>query len=171
MSTPWNKGLTKKSDTRVAKYAAALSAKKKSQTISEAERERVRQLGLSRRGVPLSSETRRNISLGKTGVPRLNLRGDKHPMWKGGITSERTQAMHLTEYQQWRRDVMERDKYTCQICGVLGGNLQVDHIKPYALFPELRLDPTNGRTLCIPCHRKTDTYGARIRQYKHDERK
>jgi len=31
-------------------------------------------------------------------------------------------------------------------------------IKPFAYFPELRLVIANGRTLCIPCHKKTDTY-------------
>jgi 5-methylcytosine-specific restriction endonuclease McrA len=41
--------------------------------------------------------------------------------------------------------------------------LQADHIKPFAHHPELRFDVNNGRTLCVPCHRKTDTYGGRSR--------
>lgn len=37
--------------------------------------------------------------------------------------------------------------------------LHADNIKPFALYPELRFEVTNGRTLCIPCHKKTGTYG------------
>lgn len=41
--------------------------------------------------------------------------------------------------------------------------LNADHIKPFAYFPELRLELSNGRTLCVECHRKTPTFarGAR----------
>lgn len=61
----------------------------------------------------------------------------------------------------WRKAVFERDNYTCQICKVRGKQIQADHIKPFKYFPELRWILSNGRTLCVPCHRKTDTYGRR----------
>ena len=61
--------------------------------------------------------------------------------------------------QDWRRQIFERDDYTCQMCGERGGRLEVDHIKPYADYPELRLELSNGRTLCVGCHKKTPTYG------------
>lgn len=62
-------------------------------------------------------------------------------------------------YRAWRIAVFERDHYTCVHCYKRGGILNADHIKPFAKFPELRLDISNGRTLCEPCHKKTDTYG------------
>lgn len=65
--------------------------------------------------------------------------------------------------RDWRRQVFERDDFTCQICGQRGGRLQADHIKPYSAFPDLRFDLSNGRTLCVDCHRKTDTYGPRAK--------
>ena len=37
-------------------------------------------------------------------------------------------------------------------CDIVGIKLHADHIKPYANYPELRLEITNGRTLCVPCH-------------------
>ena len=54
---------------------------------------------------------------------------------------------------------MERDDYTCQMCGdKRGGNLQVDHVIPQSLFPELRFDFGNARTLCKNCHKRTETF-------------
>lgn len=46
---------------------------------------------------------------------------------------------------------------TCEVCGGKG-NLEVHHIRPFHLHPELELDPTNLITLCeakkdgINCH-------------------
>lgn len=57
--------------------------------------------------------------------------------------------------------MFERDDFTCQQCGKKGGRLQADHILPYSTHPELRLDLNNGRTMCVPCHRATPTYGWR----------
>ncbi|HET8843661.1 MAG TPA: HNH endonuclease signature motif containing protein [Ktedonobacteraceae bacterium] len=36
----------------------------------------------------------------------------------------------------------------CRVCGHTGQGLQVHHIKPFHLFPELELDPNNLITLC-----------------------
>ena len=47
-----------------------------------------------------------------------------------------------------------------------GSRLQADHIKPYSAHPELRHDLANGRTLCVPCHRKTPTYGYGAYRYR-----
>lgn len=87
-------------------------------------------------------------------------RGENHPNWKGGVTSVYRTIRKSIEYRQWRKAVFERDNYTCQFCKIRGGLLlHPDHIKPFALYPELRFDINNGRTLCIDCHKKTDTYG------------
>lgn len=87
----------------------------------------------------------------------------KHPRYIDGRGRERSEkrATHASslDYRIWRNAVFSRDDWTCQHCKVRGGVLHADHIKPYATHPDLRLDVDNGRTLCPPCHRKTDTYG------------
>ena len=66
------------------------------------------------------------------------------------------------EYELWRKSVFERDEYTCQICGEIGGKLNADHIKRFAHYPELRLVTDNGRTLCESCHLKTPNFGNKL---------
>lgn len=97
-----------------------------------------------------------NTTSFKKGDPRLL--GIKHWNWKGGITTLNKKVRDSFEYKQWRQAVFERDNYTCQHCGIRGGILNADHLKPFALFIRLRLNLDNGRTLCIDCHKKTDTY-------------
>jgi len=109
---------------------------------------------------PCSAATRRKISAAHQGRPKLAIRGDRHPHWRGGITGWQNKIRHSIEYKNWRRAVLERDNFTCQDCGVRGGNLHADHIKPFAFFPALRFEVSNGRTLCVPCHLDTPTYGS-----------
>lgn len=94
------------------------------------------------------------------GKPVLNARGEKHWNWGGGeYRKERHTAMGRIEYKTWRKSVFERDDYTCQGCFKRGGDLEADHIKRWKDNPELRYSVENGRTLCVPCHKQTDTWG------------
>jgi 5-methylcytosine-specific restriction endonuclease McrA len=89
-------------------------------------------------------------------------RGPKCNFWRGGVSTENERQRKSLEYRIWRKAVFERDNYTCIWCGIRGGTLHADHIKPFSLFPELRFAIDNGRTLCIACHKTTDTYGRNI---------
>lgn len=66
-------------------------------------------------------------------------------------------------YYGFRKLILERDGYKCVQCGATE-SLEVDHIKSFTHYPELRYEPSNGRTLCRPCHKKTDTYGAKSKR-------
>jgi len=108
-----------------------------------------------------SIKTRRKISEA--------LMGEKAPGWKGGISSINTIIRSSLEYRLWRRSVFIRDNYTCVWCGIKSKKgiqviLHADHIKPFALFPELRFATDNGRTLCIKCHKTTNTYAGKTRE-------
>jgi len=96
-------------------------------------------------------------------------RGANHWNWKGGITPNNEKLRKCLEYKRWRRAVFERDNYTCQFCekkNEVSGQLQADHIKPFAYYPELRFELDNGRTLCIGCHKTTSTYKKHFKIYK-----
>ncbi len=85
----------------------------------------------------------------------------EHSARDEGKTPAYNRIRKSASYREWRKAVFERDDYACQDCGQRGGKLHADHIQPFALFPELRLNINNGRTLCIDCHKKTPTYGYR----------
>ena len=71
---------------------------------------------------------------------------------------------------------MERDNYTCRFCKKRGIELCVDHIIPFSFLIKKNniqssedahmcqelWETSNGRTLCLDCHRETDTYSNRI---------
>lgn len=129
-------------------------------------------------GVRASPETRRKLSqalVGKNrgkghpsahkGKSRPEFSQEKHWNWQGGKTSENKTLRVSVQYRNWREAVFDRDDYTCQGCGERGVELNADHIKPFAYFPECRLQIDNGRTLCVPCHKTTDTYAGRAKKY------
>ncbi len=135
--------------------------------ISDTERGRPSPL----KGTKLPPEWCKNVSKGKNGKPNWKIAGKLSHLWKGGIYPEHLAFRKTSAYKEWRRKVFERDDYRCHSCGARSGEtqthvqLEADHIYPFALFPRLRLMVENGRTLCKPCHRETETYGVRIKTY------
>ncbi len=119
-------------------------------------------------------ESKLKSSLTKKGKPNLKIRGELHYMWKGGVTPLNEKIRHSLEYKSWRTSVFERDDYTCQRCGIrnklgLGKTviLQADHIKSFNENPDSRFDVSNGRTLCLNCHKLTDNFGWKSHNNKH----
>lgn len=73
-------------------------------------------------------------------------------LWKGGITPLTQQIRQSLKYAEWRKQVFERDDYTCQRCLQKGNKLQAHHIENCSSNEDLRFDVNNGITLCKKCH-------------------
>ena len=95
--------------------------------------------------------------------------------WRGGTSTKNQLIRSGLDYRIWREKVFKRDSFICQNCGLKGGwnielkkkiVLNADHIKPFAYFPELRFEVSNGKTLCEDCHFKTDTYGSKALNFQ-----
>lgn len=101
--------------------------------------------------------------------------GADNPLWKENKTTPLRKLIRThTKYKEWQLAIFEKDNYTCHICKVRGGKLSADHypltfheiiIKENivsleeALINKLLWSLSNGRTLCISCHRQTPTWG------------
>lgn len=104
-------------------------------------------------------------------------KGHNAAHWQGGITPLNLGIRNLPEYTAWRQVVFQRDGFACVQCGE-GGHIHADHIKPFARIlleqgvASIRdakhcaalWDVQNGRTLCVPCHKKTKTYAGKVRK-------
>lgn len=102
------------------------------------------------KGIPMLEEQKLKVSKSRRG----KMMGELNPAWKGGITPENRKIRASINYRLWREAVFAKDNWTCQECGWRGCKLHADHIKPFAIFPELRFAIDNGQTLCVGCHRK-----------------
>lgn len=162
---PWNKGkkgLIKWSD----KSRKKASETKKGKPSLLKGRKRVfteewkKNISLGTKEKVMTVETRRKIA--------LKLSGEKSYLWQGGKTTENEKLRKSIDYKLWRTAVFTRDNYTCVLCGDRGRRghkviLNADHIKAWSLYPELRFAIDNGRTLCLDCHKETDTYLVKAR--------
>lgn len=87
--------------------------------------------------------------------------GENNNRWNPNLTDEDRQQRRIDpRYTAFTRNVLARDKYTCQCCGKVGKNLEVHHLNGYDNFVEERLDENNAVTLCTDCHDNFhDRYG------------
>jgi len=113
--------------------------------------------------------------------------GSKNSAWLGGVSSWNSRLRNTVKYLDWRTFIFERDNYICQECGQIGGALHADHVIPFSVFVGILIDKygcgdniyykamkftdmwdtNNGRTLCVPCHKETDTYMSKAKKYQY----
>lgn len=118
-----------------------------------------------------SEETKLKMRLAKLGKF-----AEKTNNWRGGIYPITMLVRRSIKYRIWREEVFKRDNYTCVACGDnKGGNLNADHIEAFsilmqkhgvdsmqaALICQELWSLSNGRTLCVPCHKLTPNFGTK----------
>jgi hypothetical protein len=109
--------------------------------------ESCKKLSESRKGYRPTIEVRKKLSEAH--------KGEKSSLWRGGrmeFYPENERIRKSFEYKLWRKAIFERDKFTCQKTGVIGGKLVAHHINNFNDFPELRLAIDNGITLLKIVH-------------------
>ena len=57
---------------------------------------------------------------------------------------------NTTGVNSWKQKVKQRDK-VCQCCGS-SAHLEVHHVNPLSVYPNLGTDINNGMVLCQICH-------------------
>lgn len=126
----------------------------------------------SHKGKKLSEETKEKL--------RKNAkRGKESPFYNPEISDkERKIKRKYPEYNDFKKEVFERDNYTCQCCGKRGGELNAHHIYGYKEYPKYRTDINNGITLSEEIHKKYHSkYGYKnnnwedFRSFLYDEYK
>jgi len=121
----WNKGLTKETNTIIAKYAEVMTGKKFT-------KEHIENMSKAQKG---------NIPWNK-GIYTSKTKKWYHRLRK------------TVAYYKWRESVFKRDNWTCQKCGIRGGYLEPHHIISIKDDKSKALLISNGITLCRECHKK-----------------
>ena len=85
---------------------------------------------------------------------RERFKGEKSPLWKGGLTKKNKIIRTRSEYRGWRESVFKRDNYTCQQCGINNTYLQAHHKLLISKHPDKIYEIDNGVSLCVDCHQK-----------------
>lgn len=79
--------------------------------------------------------------------------GESNGNWKGGVTRESRLGRNTNAHNEWKKAVLKRDDYTCQMChSRYKRRLDTHHILNWREHERRRFDPLNGITLCRSCH-------------------
>jgi len=89
-------------------------------------------------------ENRKKVSARLQGIPIEK--------WKKFLRPENEKLWKNPEYRKWRRDVLIRDQYVCQMCNKHEKEMHAHHILTKAKYPLLIFDTNNGISICRNCH-------------------
>lgn len=149
--------------------------------------------GLANKGKKLTEEHKRKIKQNNVrywlGKKRPHMAGEKN--WNYGkfgsqhtryvekkLSSLRKAIRNSRKYHEYKRKILERDKFSCVLCKESKSYLELDHfptgfselLKKYLIDSQDKAyscqelwNEKNGRTLCQPCHEKTDNFPVQLK--------
>jgi len=108
-----------------------------------------------------------NLMWKKAKICRNCSKGHNNHAWRGGVAKLNDRIRKSSTYRQWRSDVFTMHDFTCQACGIRGGELNAHHIKAFwkilrennitSLEDAIKCSElwniNNGQTLCVKCHK------------------
>jgi hypothetical protein len=150
--TPWNKGKPMLEQTRIG-LDKALKGNKWNL------------------GKTLSETTKEKMSISRMG--REGIKGEKSNFWKGGITPLNLKLRASSMFKIWKEAVFLRDNFTCQnpnceyCSNKIGVMIHAHHKKPFAIYPELRFDVSNGITYCAEFHLNSQIIHQEIKELRY----
>lgn len=132
------------------------------------------------KGKEMPEETRAKVRLARSKQTNVRLPppryGADHHNWKGGIVPLSVKMRTTRKYKKFRKEILKRDKFTCQKCQRTDVNLETHHDRAWAsIFREENIttrteanlaeslwDAKNVVTLCHDCHEETESYRRRL---------
>ncbi len=159
---PWNKGLPKEQQpafgnsnmldkNHTDETKKKISEARKGRKHTEETKRKIAEAHIGnkhRLGCKHTDETKRKISESHI--------GDKNYNWNPNREEVTHNRRNDAEYKQWRKEVRKRDRNECRLkndecCDII----ITHHIKPWALYKELRYEVSNGIVLCETHHPRT----------------
>ena len=119
-------------------------------------RAKMRASHIGKRNTPEAIEKIRAAKKGKCAGdknPSWGRTGEKHPMWRGGISREPYGWNFNAELKE---EVRRRDGYKCQLCGVPQAECRRKLDVHHGDYDKRNNDPVNLTSLCPSCHSKTN---------------
>lgn len=116
--------------------------------------------------IEAGAKSRRGKPAWNRGLSSWWIKGDKSPLWKGGVLKGYDKKLSSLEWRGLRKKVYERDNWTCKDCGVkCRETIQCHHVVPYRESMDDSME--NLITLCRKCHcRRHADINRRVRENK-----
>jgi 5-methylcytosine-specific restriction endonuclease McrA len=67
---------------------------------------------------------------------------------------DRNRSRSSSKNNRWKKEILKRDNFTCQICSETTNILHVHHLENYSSCKDKRFLLTNGIAMCVNCHRQ-----------------
>ena len=154
-SEEWKKATTQQRVEFVAKIRANERIKKQKIKDEKATAERMAKINPPKKTKPSKAQRKAAAQLRKQSRYVDKPKVVKQRVKVAGIDVTTTEFLSTYEWRKVRMQALKKYGARCMCCGATpasGAIMNVDHIKPRKLFPDLALDINNLQILCHDCN-------------------